>query len=324
MISTKNISSNEKHVEKYHESKTNYELFCLILNCDIKRIRALTSIVNKNEKTPSLKFYYNSDYHDYFFKDFSSGEHGGAIKFLMLRDNLTYKEAIEKINTLLNKPISVKYDKNNIVKKEIEYTYTIDEYNDDDIEYWSRYNITQDLLIEHNVYPIKNVIINNVKYNNRWIGYFNNYGKIMQLYAPKNSVYNDSDKKLFMTIYSNAYYYVNNNTDTIIVTKSIKDLLVWITFFKNKYSYITWMGENINYAKRIEFNILMSKYKNKYINFDNDNAGIKKMKELSKRYNMNVLVSAGYKNISDYVEENNIKDNSDTTIIKRLFNNYNL
>lgn len=318
------ILNDVKYNKINYENKTNYELFCLILNCDIKKIKAIKSIINKNERTDSLKFYYNRDLRDYYFKDFSSGEHGGAIKFLMLRDNLTYKEAIEKINTLLQKPISVNYNKNNIVKKEKEYTYSIDEYNDDDLEYWSRYNITKELLIQHNVYPLINVRINNVPYHNRWIGYFNNYGKIMQIYAPKNSIYNNGDKKLFMTLHGNSYYYVNNNTDTIIITKSIKDMLVWITFFGNKYSYVTWMGENINYAKYLEFNILISKYKNRYINFDNDSTGLKRMQELSKKYNMKKLISIGYKNISDYVEENNIKDTMDVNIIRKIFNNYEL
>ena len=149
---------------------TNYDAFCAILGYDIAVYNRIKSIVNVNEKTPSLYFYYNNDLQDYYFKDFSSGEHGGPIKFLMLRDGLTYREAKDIIDSLSNNNQQPRRLQPKLVTKNIQYD--IDSYNADDIAYWDQYNIPLSLLIKHDVYPVINFSINGYKYYNRFIGYF--------------------------------------------------------------------------------------------------------------------------------------------------------
>ena len=288
---------------------SNYEIFNYILNTNIANIRAIKSIVNKTEKTPSLKFYYNNDLNDWFFKDFSSGEHGGPIKFLMLLENISYDYAKQKVWDICNN-----YGHNNTqnvipqIKKQIIYEYDIVPLDDEDLKYWSRYNIGKELLIKHNVYSIVNFKVNNYLYNNRWIGYFDDIGTLLQVYAPANSIYNDNDKKKFFVLKHNTLFYCNNNSDKLIITKSKKDLIVLDSIFGNKYSYVSWIGETKKIEKNITFLMLINKYKEKYINFDNDKTGIKRMEELEK-YNLKPLMVNGYKDASDYIASNgNVKE----------------
>ena len=48
---------------------------------------------NPNDKTPSFTIYFDSNYNKWKFKDFSSGECGDALDFIMKYKNMTYKEA---------------------------------------------------------------------------------------------------------------------------------------------------------------------------------------------------------------------------------------
>lgn len=279
------------------EKRSNYEIFNTLLNTDIAKLKAQYSIVNKNERTPSLWFYYNEMLGDWFFKDFSSNEHGGPVKYLALRDNISFDEARRIIRNLdcrsYNRTIPQ-------IKKANEYRYDIVKYNDDDIRYWARYYIDKSMLIKHNVYPIINFSINNFVFDNRWIGYFNNRGELIQVYAPANSIYNTYDKKKIMTIKPNSIYYLNNHTENLIITKSKKDMIVLDMLFGKKFSYVAWTAESIKIENDIRFMMLRSKYKNVFINYDNDTVGLKKIKDLAK-YNVKPLIVREYKDISDYI-----------------------
>lgn len=61
---------------------TNEFIFKMILKKEKIDGHRERSIINKEERTPSLFIYYREDSKDYYFKDFSSGLHGDSIDYI--------------------------------------------------------------------------------------------------------------------------------------------------------------------------------------------------------------------------------------------------
>lgn len=277
----------------------NYEIFCNYLGFDVAVHKRMKSIINRHERTPSLFFYYNETYNDYFFKDFSSGIHGGAIKFIMLNEGISYEEAIVKANNLYSN-VSVTHKIPNV--KEKNYEFQIDINRDIDLEFWKIYQVDESLLIKHDVYPVENVFINGMFITHRAIGYFNKSGKLMQIYMPANSIYNESDKKKFFTV-NKGYFYCNNGSNTLILTKSKKDIIVLDMIFKSSIDLLAPMSETTKIDKDPTFYIITSRYKKKFINFDNDETG-RKQAERFQKMGFELLLCNNSKDVSDGIKNN--------------------
>ena len=282
---------------------TNLELFNMILNQDIRTIKAIKSIVNKNERTPSLKFYYDDRFGDYLFKDFSSGECGGPVKFIMLRDGLSYDDAKNVIKGYIKNydpqanAVKVEY----VIKKKT-VTYDIERYTSEDLKYWEKYNITDvNHLYKHMVYPISNIYYNDMFIGKRAIGYFDNDSNLIQIYLPANSVYNTSGEKKFYTL-SGSFAIQRYNSKYLIITKSKKEMVVWDNILKGSFDIACWYSESIKLEKKAEFHIFMNHYEKIYLNYDNDKVGQKQMEYYSK-FGIIPLFTVNDKNITDVIEK---------------------
>lgn len=272
--------------------KTNYELFNAILGKDIKTIKRIKSIVNKDETVPSLFFYYNNYIKDWLFKDFSSGVHGGPVYFLMLRDNISREEAIEKLKKL----IGYNENENKIVPPppavehnlSYEYHFNIVFNEDKLISYFASLYVPKKLLRQNNVFMLndfKKVIRNKegkiISVKNIFkecIGYFDTYGELIQCYVPKE--WSLTGKKEFFNVTPMKYMYRDNNSKILIITKSVKDFIVWQSITDNKYDIFSLMSETYKVDKDIIILSAKKGYIRKICILDNDDSGKRAAKAL--------------------------------------------
>lgn len=164
------------------------------LTTDIDGLREYSPI--NDEDTPSCFIYYNTLFKKYQFKDFSSGESGGAFKYIALKYNvdidqaktlvhntivnyllgkrelpdiLPKKATIEKVDKILeeyerliNTPIKSRRYRGinfNVAKCE----YTLCSYDDTAYRYFANYGLTKKDIEHYNIYTLCDVIIKGSK-----------------------------------------------------------------------------------------------------------------------------------------------------------------
>lgn len=275
----------------------------------------IRSVFNKNERTPSMFIYFNNG--TYKYKDFSSGNGGSAIDFVMKITNLTYTETCKHIINSYNNYILCNDYEYNVkeLKKVNKYKikdYEIRKWNNFDKEYWTKYNINSKLLEEYNVKPLKQYTIhkqNGEEYNEITIsdiylyGYFKNDGKdLYKIYQPANR-----DRKFFRV----AEYLQGSEQlkgcDYLVITSSLKDIMA-LKSFNLSVDYIAPESENVM-VKAEEMLKFFNKYKKVLILFDNDDAGIKAMRKYKEIYKdiLIIILPLLSKDPSDSIKDFGIK-----------------
>jgi DNA primase len=91
---------------------------------------------------------------------------------------------------------------------------------------------------------------------------------------------------------------LEQKADILIVTKSLKDCMVWRLFGINAISpqsEVMFLNEN-------QFELLTTRFDKIILNYDNDDQGLKSMKHFSQMYGIkSFIMPDGIKDISDYI-----------------------
>lgn len=250
---------------------------------------------------------------DLLFKDFG-GESLRAISFVMKLFNLTFRDALEKINFDFNLGLNGNWSNNsieleNIIIPEKDIT-TIRikkrDWDESDLLYWNSFSILTSTLIKFNVVPISFFSINDYMFKAAELAY--SYEYYWQDSVFRRKIYQPLSKDKW---YSNGGDVVQGEGmlpkegDLLIITSSLKDVM---TLYELGYTAIAPTSET-SFVPDIYFEKQSSRFKSKLLFFDSDDTGIKRSKELSEKWNINYILiprenDKDPKDISDFVKRN--------------------
>lgn len=288
-------------------NKTN-DLELLDAYFGIKQLPTLINSPFREDRKPSFGIYLR-DMH-VLFKDYSTGESGNIYEMLKLKYNITYKEVINLITEDLN------LDKRRLCNcTKVSYLHKASNttikarargWNKQDKEYWNQFNISIDLLTKANVYPIDRYSIikdcsKTFKADDLAYTFveFKDNNVTMKLYQPYNKI---------KFISSHTYDVISlwcllpKTGENLIICSSLKDALC--TYSITNIPTISLQSETVQ-IKPIIVEELSSRFKNIYILYDGDKAGLENSNKLAQKTGF-ISIPFPYdnpKDISDWYKE---------------------
>ena len=286
---------------------SSYEIFRYYIGNSFIVNKAFNSPLRKDD-IPSFGIFKQDN--EYLYKDFATGESGGCFKFVKdLLNYRSYKQTIERIylDLVLNSKLQVlkkQYKKEyKSVDRHTEIGIRRGRFTKTDLNYWSKYNITETILKKFNTFKALDVFINNKPKwyytdNSPIYAYkvFNNF-KIYRPKAPKDQKWRGN-----LTIFEiGGYEQLPETVDALIITKSIKDVMCLYSY---GYSAICPPAETTMIPDTV-INKLKQRFKYIYIFYDNDEPGINAASKMSDKYKLKSFIipqNSLKKDISDYTE----------------------
>lgn len=274
------------------------ELFIVEKELGIKKLPCLINAPYREDHKPSLALKMVNGH--IYFKDFAINKNGNIIELLKLLWGFTYEEVINRLvdytPSYCSKSSSIKINttKNTIINIKCRNWETYD------FEYWNSYGVSKEILKKCKVLPISYYWVNNSAFRADKLAYafvLRKNGTITyKIYQP----------------YS-FYKWVNNyprdswnNThlirrgDKIIIASSLKDSMCIMSNLH--ITSICPQSEGYIIPDNI-VTYLKARYKNVYLLYDNDEAGLnygQKMSALTGFTNIVLPQFEGGKDISDY------------------------
>lgn len=262
----------------------------------------------RTDNNPSFSIFLDDDNH-VRYKDFGKpDEKGGLIKLLCRFWNCTIQQALDKVCSLGDRCASASdgIQRINYIKalKKSEVSHLSDiqvkvrEWRDYDYEYWASYGITEKWLKYAEVYPISHKIVTK---RDSETGEAKTYvfpapkycycycerkeGNLsLKIYSPFSDTYKWCSKMDASVV--SLWTKVPEYGDKLIIASSVKDAL---TISNNlKIPAIAPQGEGYNLSQTAIME-LKRRYKNVYISFDGDSAGIKDALKLSEETGFNIV-----------------------------------
>lgn len=302
-------------------------------------VNEIPCIINsplREDKRPSFGLY-SLDGSKIYYIDFATKEKGGTFDLLSKMWNISYSEVLERVNddlpkftnnfivnSLSHNSKSVKTIKEDKINSELQCK--VRDWRDYDIKYWESYGINLEWLKYAEVYPISHKII--IKNGHRYVFKADKYayayvehkeGKVtLKIYQPFNkNGYKWSNKHDSSVI--SLWTKVPEFGDKICICSSLKDALcLWAN---TGIPCINPQGEGYEMSNTA-ISELKRRYKEVFILFDNDEAGLMDGEKLSASTGFtNVVLPKfeGGKDISDLYKELNNKEKF-IEIISKLFN----
>lgn len=294
------------------EKASQEEIMRYYIGVDFTVNKAFRSPLRKDQ-VPSFVVYALSN-GELRFKDFN-GAQGSCFDLVMIMYKASFVEALEIINRDFNLKLNGSSGNTSYQRQYKEYKPNKIEYHkkllqfkpqlftEKDKEYWGSYKITSQTLEKYNVFSAKyifldkNLILRYSNYNPIYCYKFDNNVKVYRPFA------NKGEYKWMSNVTKDniqGYDALDYSRDTLIVTKSLKDVMC---LHEMGFSSIAPQAEgNRNQYEAIE-TIAMS-FDNVIILFDNDDTGVKGANQLDEYLSMSSKV-VFIKNIS------NVKDISD-------------
>lgn len=317
-------------IEDIRNRVTDFDILSYYLN--IKNIPCLINSPLRQDNNPSFGFN-SKDGVVVCFKDFASRESGDTFNLLCKLWNTDLSgvinriwEDLPKISPIGNENIRL-YTKRNSIHKNVESELKckIREWEKHDIEYWESYGISVEWLKYADVYPISHKII--IKDDKEYIIPADKHayayverkeGKItLKIYQPYNKQFKWSNKHDSSVI--SLWTKIPDKGDILCICASLKDALcLWAN---TGVPAVSVQGEGYSMSETA-VNVLKERYKNIFIIFDNDKAGLIDSAKLAEQ--------TGFKNIilpslSEYGNPKDISDiyheMKDKNKFKQLFKN---
>ena len=304
MLSTKHLVTSSKDVPEVWI----YEYYCKLLEKLIGQDVKIKSLFNPNDKTPSMCIFLKDG--KYYYKDFSTGKGGTAIKLVQELFNEDFNKArirvIEDYNrfVLLNNGTQHKITEFRVHSK-YKVTFTkIRKWNIQDKNYWEKYGISSYLLDEYNIKPLhsykmekeENGELKSLEIDGLFIyGYFKKDGTLYKIYQPKVKEH----KFIKVQNYLQGEEQLNKSK-FLLICSSLKDALT-IKSSGISIDVIAPDSENTMIKKEIIDGFKKS-YQKVITLFDNDEAGISAMKKYKEQYDLDYVYLDLEKDIADAVK----------------------
>lgn len=287
----------------------------------------------RKDKDPSFGFYYNKS-GELTTNDLTTSEKLDCIAFVGRLYEISYKDALQKIvmdfnifcsndgmNVLKTNRIitnsSLYSDK---IKRETKIQIVQKEFSEQELDYWSRWNISEEELEKNDIFSFEKVYINGevipskeeikFAYYQKELGGKKGYFKIYQPFSKKY--------KWISNIPLNLPFGIDNLpflSDTLVITKGQKDRLILLKLFTDVVA-----TQNESTSAILKCLDISKKYKRIVVIYDADPPGVAACTEITELYNWEYFNTPNYlykekgiKDIAEYEEAFGIK-----SLIKRL------
>lgn len=260
----------------------------------------------REDSNPSFSLFTTSN-GNVLYKDHATGDSGDVFKLLSQMWGCTvktvYKRVVDDIPGI--ESISLGRKKQIGTNRNLDIGIKRRYFNERDEEYWGRYLINKKTLYKYNVfaidyYTISGIIRDHYKNDNPLYAY--KVDDKFRLYKPLTP--NKIDKWKGNLTRDNVFGYeqLPQKGDTLIITKSLKDVMVLDSLGYNAISpssEATMIPNNSLTSLRTRFNRIV-------LFFDNDEPGIEFSKKNVEKYNLDeISIDPKYKvkDISDFIEK---------------------
>ena len=212
--------------------------------------------------------------------------HNYNIHLKTIYDIITFIEDKLKLNT--NNPVKIEF-KETEIKENYAKNYGIkhfEKWQDYHLEYWKNYGVSEKLLNYYRIYPVKYLlnsqgkIIKNFEYTNTFAYWIHDKFKLYQPYEENfKKFFNQCPKEIK---YIQGIEYCFGPKKEIIITKSMKDIMVFQAHTKEWENIIAPHGEGYNMKDELIYWLLQN-FKKITIIFDFDYTGVKAANKLRKQ-----------------------------------------
>lgn len=271
-----------------------------------------------NDTMPSCRVISNK-YGKLYYKDFGTGQYiSNIFDYVKFKYNCTYQESLNIIANDFNiRKIKIQIDRTykgaledkllikpksniQIVKK----AFTLNDYNN-----WSKYHISLALLDKYEVFACDKIILNTNTHSYEY------------QYLDNNPIYSYTEYDINLNYIGSRIYFPNQyktrkwlndstsdiiqgikqlpeNGDLLIITKSLKDIMVLNVL---GYNAISLASETTPLKEEI-FNNLKQRFKKIIILYDNDETGIKYSNLIKEKYDVEICFIPSEYNCKDISE----------------------
>jgi hypothetical protein len=264
----------------------------------------IKSVFNPLDKDPSLVVYVNRRYNDYYFRCFSTGVGGNGIELVKLVCGLSFSDAVRQIVSDYQQ-----YLENGGLEQQIEYVpqekwriaqMSRRNWNKNDVDFWSPYNIGSRILEKYNVIPVSNYVLqrgDETRTLDKSMGKVYAYRtgeSVYKIYEPMNS------ERKFTTFMNHLQGWDQiQGKDTLFICSSLKDAMS-LDSLGIDADFIAPSSENANIEPIIEW---IRDYPKKYVIFDNDSTGLRMMQRYEQQYGLPYIHLELSKDVSDSVRD---------------------
>lgn len=261
----------------------------------------------REDKNPSFGIFRSKKTGKLLFKDHGNGECGDVIKFVELYTGLTnYNDILNRIITDMSITNTTKLKSiKRYESKDTVIGVVRQEWTDVDKQYWSQFGITLDTLKKFNVSSIKYYLCDGIVksiYKNENPMYAYKVYDHFKIYKPLADKYTKWRNNLTENDIQ-GYEQLPESGNLLIITKSLKDVMV---LHEMGYNAIAPSSESTFIPDKV-LDLLKKRFKNIFINFDRDKAGIKYMRKMMLKTHLHCIIvhkKFNAKDISDAVKFN--------------------
>lgn len=291
--------------EEVFKRITEEEIFEKYLQLPIDEDTFYTNPLRPDKKA-GCRYYRNKNGRLYF-KDFSKGFHWDCFNVVQVaNNNCSFIDALRiiirdfRLNTVIP-GYEIKHEETFKLRTKIQIS--VRSWNTQDVEYWGKFGIGLRTLSDFRVYACSTIWFNGERflvksYDPCYAYYFGN--DIFKLYFP----FRETNRFLQNTNYNDnilqGYNQLKKNTKTLIITKSLKDVMAYSLFGIEAVAPIS---ENQIITPE-QYAEITSIYSNIYTNADNDSTGRNFMVQHKILYNIPWIVfpKTFGKDISDNIK----------------------
>lgn len=313
----RDLLNKESLTSKLFKLTDDYEIYCTFIGKEVQIGEVFASPIRANDDFPSFAIYIPSRARievrpdEIWFKDLATGDSGNIFKFVKLYAFNNYgiiletrDQIIKYIDSELNLGLFTNNEKScreRLFKTNLEEVYVKElfykfrPFTNRDKDYWGKLYVNEEDLNFFNIHSVKYLlnpdgsIRKEFKYNElAYIYSIWDKEKLYQPEAPKQFKFRNTCPNDYK--YYQGYKQLSLKTEKLIITKSMKDVVLLWKFF-NKFlnipiDVLAPPAESVNFSEEF-VNFINNYYKEVLIISDFDLAGVKfanKAKKIGYRY----------------------------------------
>lgn len=267
----------------------------------------------RNDKRPTASFYRNKK-GDLIFHDFGEPFSGNFISVVMRLFNCSYYKALKiiandfgiiKLNNYEVHPTKIEYTNTKFTETGSSCYIQIEkkDFSKEELEWWNNFGISEKTLKKYKVFSCNSVFLNGNYFassssNNYIFGYYG--GKkddkeLWRIYMPMRKSYRFLSN--WNSILIQGSKQLPKSDDRCIIVKSLKDVM---TLYEYGFTACSPNSETTMITQS-QYSRLQNKYKNLFVFFDNDMAGVVNAHKYKKAFGCKcIFIKRKYaKDISD-------------------------
>ena len=274
---------------------------------NIKKIPCVINSPLRKDNHPSFAIYSKDGVH-VKYKDFATGDSGNIFNLLQGIWNLNFKDMLNKISeNTIQGIVTTKTSSRKVSVARSKIECKIREWKKHDFEYWNQFGITEVWLKYAEIYPVSHVFVTKPegerytfvadKYAYAYVEHKENNTavKIYQPYNKKRCKWLSGFDGSVISLWTK----IPEIGDKVVICSSVKDALcLWCNL---GIPAIAVQGEGYAISETAK-NELLRRYKEVYILFDNDEAGLKDGASLASRTGFNNLILPKINDAKDIAE----------------------